>query len=563
MVSYKKQYLGLLFVFLLNCVFCFGQREVDTLQHKSFEELKQSFYLNINDTSALKKIAKVYLKKSKNEKDILNISKSYHYFYIINKNNDLGQKYIDSIIMVSKNRNYELYPLIAYNLKSRYYFKNHNYEKCLEYLFKVKKCNTGKYYNKELDLQINHSVALIKSRLGNYREALTLFIENENYYSNNENYLTTLFAIADSYRFLKKLDSSSYYNSKGLKAALKQKNNKWYNYFLLNEGATLSDKKNYIASNNSIKKALPQIIYIDDKLNIAMAYYFLGINNYDLNKKVKSMSYFKKVDSIFFITKDIHPELRKGYELLINESRLNNNLKEEIFFINKLLKLDKALSKNYRVLTKKITQEYDTPKLLEKKDLLIEKAKNKNSNYSYFIIILVIILMSITVYLRNVKQKQKIYKQKLELLVNKKHIVIPKDVKTNKKEQIKELKINQKTISDVLNALKVFENDKEYLDNEMTAHSLAKKINTNTQYLSKIINHYKGENFSNYLNNLRIDFAIDKLTIDKQYLKYTIQAIANEVGFNSSESFSTAFYKKTGIKPSYFMKNIEKVSRNL
>ena len=81
--------------------------------------------------------------------------------------------------------------------------------------------------------------------------------------------------------------------------------------------------------------------------------------------------------------------------------------------------------------------------------------------------------------------------------------------------------------------------------------------------MSKIINYYKGENFSSYLNNLRIDYAINKLTTDKQYMKYTIQAIANETGFNSSESFSTAFYKKTGIKPSYFRKNFEKVSRNL
>ena len=562
MVGYKKYFFRVLFIVLiLNFSFSYGQSEMDTLQKKSFDELKQGFYSNLKDTIKLKIYANAYLKKGKNNKDSLNISKGYHYSYILDKNNNVGQDYLDSIITVSKNKDYELYPLIAYNLKSRFYFKNHNYEKCLVYLFKAKNCNKGKYYDIEMDLQVNHSVALIKSRLGNYREALTLFLKNEKYYSNNKNYLTTLFAIADSYRFLKKLDSSSYYNSKGIKASLKQKNSNWYNYFLLNEGATLSDKGFYVISNDSIEKGLSNIIQVDDKLNTAMAYYFLGINNFALNKKAKAMSYFKKVDSIFFISKDIHPELRKGYELLINESKLNNNLEEEIIYINKLLELDKTLYNNYRILSKKIIQEYDTPKLLAKKNFLIKKAERKNSNYIFFIFVLAVIIIAIAIYLKKVIKKQKIDRQKLELLLKKKHV--SENTTVDKKEQIKSLKINPKITTNVLNALERFENNKEYLDNKITAHNLAKKIGTNTQYLSKIINHYKGGNFSNYLNNLRIEYAINKLSTDKQYMKYTIEAIANEVGFNSSESFSTAFYKKTGIKPSYFRKNFEKVNRNL
>jgi AraC-like DNA-binding protein len=562
MVGYKKySYRILIFTLLLNFSFSYGQSKMDTLQKKSFDELKQGFYSNLKDTIKLKIYANAYLKKGKNNKDSLNISKGYHYSYILDKNNNVGQDYLDSIITVSKNKDYELYPLIAYNLKSRFYFKNHNYEKCLVYLFKAKNCNKGKYYDIEMDLQVNHSVALIKSRLGNYREALTLFLKNEKYYSNNKNYLTTLFAIADSYRFLKKLDSSSYYNSKGIKASLKQKNSNWYNYFLLNEGATLSDKGFYVISNDSIEKGLSNIIQVDDKLNTAMAYYFLGINNFALNKKAKAMSYFKKVDSIFFISKDIHPELRKGYELLINESKLNNNLEEEIIYINKLLELDKTLYNNYRILSKKIIQEYDTPKLLAKKNFLIKKAERKNSNYSFFIFVLAVIIIAIAIYLKKVIKKQKIDRRKLELLLKKKYV--SENASVDKKEQIKSLKINPKITTNVLNALKRFENNKEYLDNKITAHNLAKKIGTNTQYLSKIINHYKGGNFSNYLNNLRIEYAINKLSTDKQYMKYTIEAIANEVGFNSSESFSTAFYKKTGIKPSYFRKNFEKVNRNL
>ena len=44
--------------------------------------------------------------------------------------------------------------------------------------------------------------------------------------------------------------------------------------------------------------------------------------------------------------------------------------------------------------------------------------------------------------------------------------------------------------------------------------------------------------------------------MDKKFRQYTIHALALEFGFNNAESFSTAFDKKTGIKPSFFIKNL-------
>jgi len=39
---------------------------------------------------------------------------------------------------------------------------------------------------------------------------------------------------------------------------------------------------------------------------------------------------------------------------------------------------------------------------------------------------------------------------------------------------------------------------------------------------------------------------------------YTIKALASESGFNTTEAFSKSFYKKTGIYPSYFIKELKK-----
>jgi AraC-like DNA-binding protein len=61
-----------------------------------------------------------------------------------------------------------------------------------------------------------------------------------------------------------------------------------------------------------------------------------------------------------------------------------------------------------------------------------------------------------------------------------------------------------------------------------------------------------------YINVLRIEYAILTLRNDKKTRKYSLEALANEFGFNNVESFNAAFYKKTGIKTSYFIKELDK-----
>lgn len=93
---------------------------------------------------------------------------------------------------------------------------------------------------------------------------------------------------------------------------------------------------------------------------------------------------------------------------------------------------------------------------------------------------------------------------------------------------------------------------KLYLNNSLSLGELARKLNTNTTYLSKVINDITGENFSNYLNNLRIKEAC-RLLSDSANRHLTIEAIAQQVGFNSKSSFNSSFKKITRCTPSEFM----------
>ena len=101
-----------------------------------------------------------------------------------------------------------------------------------------------------------------------------------------------------------------------------------------------------------------------------------------------------------------------------------------------------------------------------------------------------------------------------------------------------------------------FENKNKFLANNINLVSLAKELNTNSTYLSHIINNTAGKNFANYINDLRIDYAIKKLKKEPKFRRYSIAAIAEEVGFNNIKSFSRAFLKKTGEHPSEYIKKL-------
>jgi len=121
----------------------------------------------------------------------------------------------------------------------------------------------------------------------------------------------------------------------------------------------------------------------------------------------------------------------------------------------------------------------------------------------------------------------------------------------------KTLNINPETVNLVLKQLEDFENTKAFTNETMTLNTLAKEFNTNQKYLSQIINYHKQKNFANYINELRVNYVVQKLKNEPQFRNYTIKAIGNEVGFSSTESLTNAFYKTTKIKLSYFLKELD------
>ena len=95
--------------------------------------------------------------------------------------------------------------------------------------------------------------------------------------------------------------------------------------------------------------------------------------------------------------------------------------------------------------------------------------------------------------------------------------------------------------------------NQRYLDPNLNMDSLAKELSMGTSTLSKIINQYAKQNFSDYINSFRVTEA-KKLLENPDFSAYTIVAIGLECGFNSKSTFYSAFKKFTGQTPTQYRK---------
>lgn len=98
--------------------------------------------------------------------------------------------------------------------------------------------------------------------------------------------------------------------------------------------------------------------------------------------------------------------------------------------------------------------------------------------------------------------------------------------------------------------------DKElYKQSNLTIERLAKKLNTNRTYLSEAINSYYQMNYSTWINQVRIQ-AARKMLAAPEFAYYSIEGIAQLVGYTSISSFNSSFKRITGLTPSQFRKGI-------
>ncbi len=102
----------------------------------------------------------------------------------------------------------------------------------------------------------------------------------------------------------------------------------------------------------------------------------------------------------------------------------------------------------------------------------------------------------------------------------------------------------------------VVEKAKEYIANyynkDVSLDDVSREVNISSYYFSKIFKEETGQNFIEYLTNIRIDKA-KELLLDSEC---TMKQICTMVGYSDPNYFSRSFKKKVGVTPTEFKEGV-------
>jgi AraC-like DNA-binding protein len=427
--------------------------------------------------------------------------------------------------------------------------------------------------------------------LGNYEEAIRLFKKdiNEGYVakrvqkSTSKNAYSRIMAqrfnaLGDAYQklFITRreeaiLDSADYYYSRAVETIKPMDNIPEYTYslLLLRKAKSYTLKDDYNAALN-LYYEVATIPYILTKatenqvldLQVADCLFKLG--------KMDSALFYANRFLEKYATKPTTKEnLVTAYAILSQCYGAFKDNEKAYAFAQKNMELTKEMDKKNKEALEFI-HNYNIKGIKEQYQSVV-KAKNKKVQLLIIGgILLCLLLISYILYAKNRNGKR--YQRFMEII----HTLPNKEIPLQTMEGViwktqqssfemqdelpKVIKpiAESEAITKIAEGLKKLEKSKDYLKADFKLAYVAKKLNTNTVYLSHYFNAILKHSFSDYVQNLRMEYVLTKLRDNNQFRLYTLQAIAEEIGYKNANTFVTVFKKTTGISPSFYIKELNK-----
>ncbi len=104
----------------------------------------------------------------------------------------------------------------------------------------------------------------------------------------------------------------------------------------------------------------------------------------------------------------------------------------------------------------------------------------------------------------------------------------------------------------------LFDQKKIYKNQDLSLQKLAQMLESNTTYISSIINGRFGMSFKTLLNKYRIGEA-RKLLVTDDFANYSVEGIAHEVGYQSRSTFYQEFRQNTGVTPKDYIEGYRRI----
>ena len=318
--------------------------------------------------------------------------------------------------------------------------------------------------------------------------------------------------------------------------------------YLITLGEFYLEKRDFITAKKYFNVALSRIANQKNQNVYARVYVLLGLAD---------IYFFKKEhDKVAVILRDALIDSQKMENVFLQE-RITRRLNVNYLALNDALnyKLSNANFIQIQGNIEKLEQEaVNTAYNLISKEYS-EYFKGNKKKYEIvmdYILLFILLIIAVFVFFL-IKYSQRL--KNLQELTNYLQITRNKliNLPIENKQEHKKTIILKETEEQILNKLKKFETSKRFLSKDISLAILAGQFDTNTKYLSEIINSHYEINFNTYINRLRINYIIEKLKSDPNFIKYRISYLAENCGFASHSSFATVFKSVTGISPIKFI----------
>jgi len=427
--------------------------------------------------------------------------------------------------------------------------------------------------------KIRHNIALVENQIGRRKQAIIKAKENLRLYTNGTldkeaqvtEYLNTLLSVSNIYTTIaddftegrtQYLDSAMTYNMLGMEKSLAASDLEIHSIFLLVQGVIYQKKGAFVEALKNFNAAEKQIHEFGLFYQLSIVYLHKGKNYFLQNDIDNALTYLQKTDSIITRNNTYSPNLQETYTLLAQSYEKKGDDKTAVKYWNIFQKKDKENDLMRRQASENLYKKYEVPSFVNKIEVLQKEAREEELLSKIFMnISIVVIILSIIGFLYY-KKREQTFKKRFKIILN--------DLKTvenaQKKAEEKTTQtyvITDENIQKILEGLDKFEKKELFLQKKCTLNYVAKKINTNSTYLSKTLQSHKQKKFVQYITDLRLEYVLKRLKNDAKFRTYDIKSIASEIGFNTAESFSKAFKKRTGIYPSFYIKNLNKLSADV
>lgn len=441
------------------------------------------------------------------------------------------------------------------------------------------------YYNKLLQLAEAYNdeayretalkkIAAVQDLSGNTEKAISTYKKSLIYYQNkpldsnfnqikrNSSIVSVYSNLALSHLKTKQLDSAKLYSAYIKKFKDKELDTCYAAYTYNIDGEIAYEEKRFKDARKNYEKAYAVCPSEYDLMQLNKAYVFgkieVGAKNY--NEAIEILQ--QGLDD-YGVTAVEEGFMGDYYEKLAEAYKYTGNFERASYYFEKYLSSQTEFNKFKEDARESFLQK-ERANFKMAFDALVSEKEQNQSYLNYLLLGGSLIILALLLFLLKFYRNKKANEVKFEaLLVKIKTAENPQDIIDTKDEVLEEKnsgEVSEEVKNQIIDGLKKLEEKEYYLKQECNSYNVARKIGTNTSYLSKVINNHYGKNFNTYINDLRINYAIARLKNDVFFRSYSIQSIAEELGYKSADSFTKYFKKDTGLNPSFYIKEIKNIT---